>query len=236
MTGTLRPAPETKPETLTQAQHAAEATARVEKVLNETRQARLDRLASGFLLNATKDTTMDYTKRSDRLINLSVPHDPDSFDPIQPLVPIRPLTPGENARAAERTMELPRLLFHENGQTKAVPEMDVEDFKTLIAERDAARAERDLLRVELAGAESRTQMILSHYHDVCAKLYAKSQSIVAQETVGDTTYSIFASDPNTIVADSKHTKADVKTPPPPPKPFPAGALNTPTKDPRRLGG
>jgi hypothetical protein len=99
----------------------------------------------------------------------------------------------------------------------------------------ALARERDDFRQQLAASEERTEIVLRHYHKVCARLHAKDNGIITQALLGDATYTVFASDPQTIVASPKHTPADVK-PPPPPKPFPAGALKPQTGDPRRIGG
>ena len=103
-----------------------------------------------------------------------------------------------------------------------------------LKERDQLRRERDELAMKLAASEQRTRTVLEHYHKVCAARYARVDGIVSQETLGDTTYTVFATDPTTIVADPKHTASDVK-PPAAPKAFPAGALRPAPKDMRRIG-
>jgi len=136
---------------------------------------------------------------------------------------------------AMRALETPPLLYSADGTISRVPEVDAERFKALMAERDQAIASRDMLQVRLAGSEERNQILLKHYRKVCDALHTKkSPDIVTQTLMGDTTYTVFATDPQTVHADHKHTPADVKAPPPP-KPFPAGALKPSTTDPRRVG-
>lgn len=82
-------------------------------------------------------------------------------------------------------------------------------------------AERDAAYARIAELESRLDATAPNH-------------VLAQAFFSDTTYTVFASTPSTIMAAANHTPSDVKLPAPT-KPFPAGALTPKPQDQRRIG-
>jgi hypothetical protein len=137
---------------------------------------------------------------------------------------------------------------------KVTPDSWSDDaIRKVITQRDEAFDRIEVLekeRAELHDGQDRLQRLYGdraviaitaqkQRDEACALLKAHGidppDHVITQTTTGDTTYTVFSNDPNTIVADRNHTAADVK-PPAPVKEFPAGALKVKPGDPRRIGG
>lgn len=112
-----------------------------------------------------------------------------------------------------------------------------EELGKLQAERDALQNSHDRVVTVLRATYCERDNLLVEIAALKAQL--KDQGInhvVAQHQTPNTTYTVFATNPNTVQVDPNHTPSDVKhRPPAEPKPLPSGALKTNLSDRRMIG-